>query len=240
MRERLRIFLVRHGESVGNLDRAVYKTLPDHQIPLSPAGRLQAREAGTFLATWFAAHPPVDRCRLWYSPYARTRGTADEILAVLGRRPDGFVDDARPNLHLIEQRFGLFDGLWEDEMAAELPKEYAHFRRTLTHEGRFWAMMPEGDSPYDVAVRVHQAFATFHRDARAGVRDLVVVSHGVTLRAFRMMWLHLDPDWYEAEPNPLNCSVHLLESEGDQHIDHGTIFPGFPKRPEVLRNEQGG
>ncbi len=241
MRERLRIFLVRHAESLGNLDRAVYHALPDHHIPVSPAGHIQAQQAGAFLRSWLTENPPVDRCRLWYSPYARTLGTAEEIVAQLGRRSDGgWVDDARPNLHLIEQRFGLFDGLWEDEMEARLPLEYAHYQRTRAHGGRFWAMMPEGDSPYDVAVRVHQSFATFHADAEAGVRDVIVVSHGVTIRAFLMMWLRLDPDWYEAEHNPLNCSIRVIEGSGDVYVDRGYIYAGFPKRPEVLRNEQRG
>lgn len=225
----MRIFLVRHGESEGNLSREIYRTLPDHQIPLSAAGREQAVAAGTFLQDWLTAHPPRGRTRLWYSPYARTRATADGMLTRL------VVDDRRPNLHLIEQRFGLFDGLWEDEMKAQLPLEYAHYERTRQHEGRFWAMMPEGDSPYDVAVRVHQCFGTLHRDAAHGVQDVILVSHGVTIRAFLMMWLHLEPSWYEAEPNPLNCSVRLIEgTAAEGYVDRGYLFAGFPKRAAVV------
>jgi len=32
----MRIFLVRHGESMGNVDRAVHLTMADHAIPPVP------------------------------------------------------------------------------------------------------------------------------------------------------------------------------------------------------------
>ena len=72
--------------------------------------------------------------------------------------------------------------------------------------GKFWARMPQGESRFDVAKRIHQAFGTFHRDAlEHGIQELVVICHGVTLRAFVMMWCHLSPEWFETEPNPANC-----------------------------------
>ena len=81
-----------------------------------------------------------------------------------------------------------------------------------------------GENRFQVAQRVHQAFGTFHRDAdRHGIQDLIIVSHGVTLRAFVLMWLHLPVEWIETEPNPANCSIRLIE-EGE---DKGYIFPGF-------------
>lgn len=49
----MRIFLVRHGESEGNVGSNVYKTKADHAIELSPTGREQANGAGRFLANWF-------------------------------------------------------------------------------------------------------------------------------------------------------------------------------------------
>lgn len=57
------IFLVRHGESEGNVDKDVHRRLPDHAIGLSERGRAQAKKAGDFLARVFVArgnHRPVD------------------------------------------------------------------------------------------------------------------------------------------------------------------------------------
>lgn len=33
-----RIVLVRHGESQGNVDDAIYETVPDHALSLTPKG----------------------------------------------------------------------------------------------------------------------------------------------------------------------------------------------------------
>ena len=60
--------------------------------------------------------------------------------------------------------------------------------------GRFYAKVPLGESRMDVCLRVKQFFGTIQRDAtRHGITDLIIVSHGVTIRAFLMMWLHLTP-----------------------------------------------
>jgi len=42
----MRIFLVRYGESLGDVDKAAYRTIPDFAIPLSERGHYQA---GKFL-----------------------------------------------------------------------------------------------------------------------------------------------------------------------------------------------
>lgn len=129
--------------------------------------------------------------------------------------------DRREHVLLAEQHFGLFDGLSDEELAREYPAEHAHYKKNEEHQGRFWARMPLGESRFDVATRVHQSFGTFHRDAqRHAIRDIIVVSHGTTLRAFVMMWLHLPFEWVDLEPNPKNCSVRLI----DHGRDAGYIF----------------
>ena len=42
----MRIFLVRHGESLGNLDERAYSQFGDHNVPLTQWGHRQAAEAG--------------------------------------------------------------------------------------------------------------------------------------------------------------------------------------------------
>jgi 2,3-bisphosphoglycerate-dependent phosphoglycerate mutase len=83
--------------------------------------------------------------------------------------------------------------------------------------------MPLGESRFDVAVRIHQAFGTFHRDAeRHGVRNIVVVCHGVTLRAFVMQWLHKPYEWFDQQKNPGNCDVYHIAGEGVP--DRGYVY----------------
>jgi broad specificity phosphatase PhoE len=222
----MRIFLVRHGESQGNVDPTVHAVMADHAIPLSARGHDQAREAGrrldAHLREIHGEPGKAPRMRLWVSPYQRTRETADALRETAG----AWLGDVREHVLLCEQQFGLFDGIPDDELAAQFPVEWAHYEKLIRFEGRFWARMPLGESRFDVCQRVHQAFGTFHRDAQMhGIRDLVVICHGVTLRAFVMMWCHLSPQWFEDEPNPANAALRLIEDGGDR----GYLFAGFPR-----------
>ncbi|MCA9599226.1 MAG: histidine phosphatase family protein [Myxococcales bacterium] len=223
----MRILLVRHGESAGNVDPSVHARMADHAIPLSERGREQARVAGEKLDAHFrevygspAERPPI---RLWVSPYKRTRETGAGIVETAGQ----WLMDSREHVLLCEQQFGLFDGVPDEELPIRFPNESAHYDKCCRFEGKFWARMPLGESRFDVALRVHQAFGTFQRDAEDhDIHDIVVICHGVTLRAFVMMWCHRSPEWFEDERNPNNCAVRLIDGDGDQ----GYMFEGFPRR----------
>jgi broad specificity phosphatase PhoE len=221
----MRILLVRHGESLGNVDVDVHRVMADHAIPLSERGLAQAQATGAWLNGYLEENSSVypDRLRLWHSPYVRTRQTADGLQQKI--RPDKF-ESRREHVLLCEQQFGLFDGIPTEDLPKLYPEEHAHYEKCEKFEGRFWARMPLGESRFDVATRVYQAFGTFHRDSdKHGISDIIVVCHGVTLRAFVMMWCHLTPEWFETEPNPKNCAIRLID--GNQ--DKGYIFTGFEK-----------
>jgi broad specificity phosphatase PhoE len=220
----MRILLVRHGESAGNVDPGVHRWMADHAIPLSDRGKEQVREAGRRIDAHYALAYPDRRphVRLWVSPYKRTRETAEGLLETAGH----WITDRLEHVLLCEQQFGLFDGVPDEDLQRLFPAEHEHFEKCQRFEGRFWARMPLGESRFDVAVRVHQAFGTFQRDRELhGIDDLIVVCHGVTLRAFVMMWCHLSPEWFEAEPNPNNCAIRWIDESGDR----GWIFPGFDR-----------
>jgi len=231
-----RIYLVRHGLSEGNEDRNVHRKIADHAIKLNPLGESQATMAGDFLEGYlrdnnirprwykdpvgFLKNSP-NKFRVWRSPYDRTRMTADRLISQLDPKR---IIDVREHAFLVEQQFGLFDGLDNDECAALFPEENDHYLKQKNHGGRFWAQQPLGESRFMVAQRVHSAFGTFHRDCdKHGIENIIVVSHGTTLRCFAMMWLHLPYEWMEQEPNPKNCSIRLIED----NTDKGYIFEGF-------------
>ena len=96
-----RIILIRHGESLGNVDERAYATTADWQIPLTKLGREQARLAGKLVATHLgctsddevndrlygdespsSTAPPPAKSKIffYFSPYLRTRQTLREIL----------------------------------------------------------------------------------------------------------------------------------------------------------------
>ena len=221
----MKIYLVRHGQSLANVDWDVNKRIADHAISLSTMGEQQVLEVGEVLCNHFnEIEQPSKSVRLWTSPYLRTRQTAQGIIE---SNASHFIKDQKEHPLLCEQQFGLFDGLSDEERAIQYPAEYEHYLRNEQFEGRFWARMPLGESRFDVAVRIHQSFGTFKRDAeKHGIDTIIVVCHGVTLRAFTMMWLHHTPEWFDQEPNPKNCAIRLIE--GNQ--DMGYLFDGFKNR----------
>lgn len=217
-----RILLVRHAESIANVDKSELTRTADHAIDISERGIEQAREAGRQIKKFYESLdlPEQPHVRLWVSPYKRARETAKYIQEEAGST----ITDVREHIFLGEQQFGLFEGVPINEIEKMYALEYQHFQKCISFGGRFWARMPLGESRFDVARRVHDSFGTFQRDAdNYSIEDLVIVTHGVTLRAFVMMWLHLTPEWFEAEPNPHNCAIRFIDGTRDMSY----IFEGF-------------
>lgn len=231
----MKIYLVRHGESEANVNKALGMERADHTIGLTDRGLKQA--AG--VAAWL--NDRVGTARVWTSPYKRARQTARVIYDKLAANPVKGPswaptltirvreNDLLEHIGLCEQQFGLFDGIPDEELAKRFPDEHAHYKKHEEQEGRFYARMPLGESRFDVALRVHQTFGTFQRDAAKSKdmanRDLIVVCHGVVIRAFVMQWCHKSVEWFEKEPNPKNCSVRLIDYDGE---DAGYVYEGEP------------
>lgn len=244
--EPIRIFLVRHGLSEANMDKRVNARKPDHAIELSDEGRRQAVKAGYELAKAVLgdASGQRRRLRLLVSPYLRTRQTADGLEE--GLRAASLVFDRREVSELREISFGLYDGLSDDELAEQMPREHAHYEKHVRFEGEYFAPMPMGESRIQVGDRVKAGvFGTILRDATprgdltfaeekgaiengvGPITDFVVVSHGVTIRQFIHRWMHHPWEWAEREPNPGNCAIRLIEGAGGSGYVERTVFPGF-------------
>lgn len=236
----IRIFLVRHGESEANLDKSVNARLPDHSIELSTEGHSQAHKVGRYLASMLQE---AEHVRMIVSPYTRTRQTSLAIEQALEAAHIHF--DRREAVEIREIEFGLFDGMPDDDLSKSFPREYEHYEKHKRFEGEFFAPMPLGESRCAVADRVKGVFGTILRDASENrldrVNDFIVVSHGLTIRCFRMQWMHYPWEWCEREKNPFNCSVQLIEGqEGARYTDR-LIFEGFAqaKRSRQHRREEG-
>ena len=202
----MHIFLIRHGESVANVGDNFEKRLPDHLVPLTENGIRMARENGVWLKKYCEEKGiSLTEARIWRSPFLRTRQTADAFNEALG------ITDIREDITLIEQRFGLFDSVPYEDWGRLYPEEFAEYQRQVASYGRFYAKPAEGESPFDVAIRIHQFLGTIHRDfERHGMKTLFVFTHGTTLRAFLLRYFHHSPEWYHEEKNPKNCFIREI------------------------------
>lgn len=252
MARKINLLLVRHAISEANLDKSVNARLPDSRIPLAEEGHMQARAAGEAIADFLIDEPPhsgFGSTRILCSPYERTRQTSAQIEAALSDRAISF--DRREELALREISFGLFDGISDEELPERFPAEHAHYQKHVDFEGEFYAPMPLGESRAQVADRVKGVFGTIIRDNSpkedgSRIKNFIIVSHGVTIRAFMMQWLHHTPEWYQDQTNPNNASVTLIanrnaflpnSSPGSYRVE--TIFEGFPhvRRKQDEREE---
>lgn len=223
------IYLVRHGQSLANISKEVHATTPDHAIALSDLGKHQATLAGQALAELI--DPFIGNVRMWVSPYLRTRQTANQIKNQLDLDSNRTID-VKEDIALCEQQFGLFDGIEDIDLPTRFPVEHAHYALAEKHEGKFWPRMPMGESRFDVAMRIRSTFATFRENAETeNVKNLIVVTHGVAMRAFVMGWRNKPYEWFESEKNPGNCDIYrLCRNPKDDGYVHKTTLLQFPER----------
>ena len=207
----MHIFLIRHGESISNAGENYINRIPDHLVSLTEKGKEQAREQGKWLLN-YCVDKKIDlsRARIWRSPFLRTRQTSEEFNKYLN------IEDIREDITLTEQQYGLFDSVPESEWGEKYPNEYAEYKRQLSNYGKFYARLPLGESPFDVAIRIHQFMGTIYRDyEKHGVDTLFVFTHGTTMRTFLLRWFHYSPEWYHEEKNPKNCWIREIEDNKD-------------------------
>ena len=210
-----RLWLVRHGQSQGNVARDAADEAGAHEIeidmrdvdvPLSDLGREQAEAAGR----WFAELPPSERPEMILSsPYVRAKQTAEIICAqgALAGPARTIVDE-----RLREREFGIFDRLTTAGIRHRFPEEAAH-RRLL---GKFYHRPPGGESWADVVLRLRSMLNTIN--LHYCDRRVLVVCHQVVVLCFRYILEELDEAQILAidkQAEVLNCGIAGYEFEPD-------------------------
>jgi len=221
----MRIFLIRHGESMQNNKENFNLKLPDHKVYLTDKGKRQADDVGSFLKRYVDENNiDLEQSTLFVSPYTRTRETANIINEKLN------ILDVKEDIALIEQRYGLFSDNPISECRKKFPEQFELYDRYYQNDGKFYARLPQGESPYDVAIRARIFLETLFRDYKEGKENFFVVAHGTTIRAFLLSFFHYSPEWFNKEPNMENCSVRLIEKIDHENIDLGYIHGGHIKK----------
>jgi broad specificity phosphatase PhoE len=211
-----RLWLVRHGQSQGNVARdaadesgahEIDIELRDVDVPLSNLGVEQAKAAGR----WFAALPRGERPELILaSPYVRAKQTAAIICeeGALSTGPAQTIIDER----LREREFGIFDRLTTAGIRHRFPEEAAHRRRL----GKFYHRPPGGESWADVILRLRSMLNTIN--LHYCDRRVLVVCHQVVVLCFRYILEKLDEREIldiDKQSEILNCGIAAYEFEHD-------------------------
>lgn len=220
----MKIYLIRHGESIMNTHENDKIGAIDSKVWLTENGKEQARKSAQFLKNYMNEAGDLDdisKLRVWISPYHRTRETFEIYDSIIEFKEKGIT--CYEDFLLAEQEFGLFDNIPEEDWGKIYPNEFNYYNKLKTQEGKFYARCPMGESPKDVAIRCRIFSDTVWRDyQKSGIDTLCLFVHGTVLRSFTMAWNHYSPEWYNAEKNPGNCWIRLI----DNHIDKGYIYRG--------------
>ena len=211
-----RVWLVRHGQSQGNVARNAADEVGAHEIdiemrdvdvPLSGLGEKQAEAAGR----WFAALPRDERPEIILSSsYVRARQTAKIICdqgALAGGSARTIIDE-----RLREREFGIFDRLTTAGIRHRFPEEAAHRRRL----GKFYHRPPGGESWADVILRLRSMLNTInlqHCDKR-----VLIVCHQVVVLCFRYILEELDEGQIldiDRQSEVLNCGIASYDFQPD-------------------------
>jgi len=211
------LWLVRHGESAGNVARDTAERLGratieltgrDVDVPLSPLGERQSRALGR----WLGQLPPGQRPSvLLTSPYARARQTADLLVqcAQLERGDFVLLVDER----LREKEFGALNRWTKTGIVDKFPEEAARREEV----GKFYYRPPGGESWCDVLLRLRSVLD--HIQLRYSSERVLIVAHQVIVLCFRYLVEELDEERILAidrEKDVANCSLTTFEQAIDE------------------------
>ena len=196
-----RIILVRHGESEGNLDRSRYHTTQDFALTLTPVGVEQAKQAGIRIKGFLGD----EKIYVYLSPFFRTRETFQYIQESIDKNVVKAIEDPR----IREQDWGHL----------RHPDDNKGIIEERDNFSTFYYRIPDGESGADVYDRVSNFLDTLHRDFEKPnfPENVLIVSHGLTMRLFLMRWFHWSVEEFEKLHNPKNCQIIIMEKQIDEH-----------------------
>ena len=219
-----RLWLVRHGQSAGNVARdeadaaglaVIDLSVRDMDVPLSDLGRRQSEALGK----WFAdlapnEHPTVTLC----SPYLRAIETAGII-----RRQGGLHVEAQDRIdeRLREKEFGVLDRLTRPGIISRFPDQ-ADARNRV---GKFYHRPPGGESWCDVILRLRSVLDTVSLHHSQPGSKVLIVAHQVIVLCFRYLIEELTEEKIleiDREGDVANCGLTEYRYE-EVHATPGSV-----------------
>lgn len=180
------IFVLRHGQTEWNREGRHQGRLDS---PLTERGRAQARQQGEILTVALAGR---DDFAAFTSPQGRAFDTAQLALASM-------AVTATVDPQLCEISFGDWEGLKTEDIAARWPE---HCKSAAQDPFAWHFLAVRGESFAQICDRAG-AFLT------ALDRPSIIVTHGITSRILRGLWLGGDFGAMAALPGGQGCVFHL-------------------------------
>ena len=194
--ENTRVYVIRHGESVGNLHRIC---LGHTDLDITDLGVKQAEKTAEALGD-------VDFAAIYASDLIRAVHTADPHARMRGLE-----------VRTSEDFRELYFGNWENASVLML-KEKFHEQFMIGWRQNFGTFTaPEGESVVNMAARMEEGIKRIAKDHPG--QTILLTSHAAAIRAlWGKITGHAPSEWADAYPFPTNASYSVLEYDGEKLI----------------------
>lgn len=195
----MNLYLVRHTESEGNANKAVYYQMPDWRVPLTEKGKQDALEVGKKLCQKFKRH---ETATIINSPYIRTKESAEIISDKLKCYFSPYGVEIIESSLIYEREWG---NLREECDQFETREERSHlfdfFRR------------PEGGESFADVYKRAFTFLEYlkrefsYKDENHFPQNIIIVSHGEFLKVLLMIIDGESVEDFDTLPNIKNGEI---------------------------------
>lgn len=195
-----KLFVMRHAESLEDIDKTAYERVADEDMPLSDHGRDEAMAFGREFAQNLGL---IKRIQLILSPSKRVLETANLIVSCM---PPG-IKWSLATEHLIEKQH------WGNVTT----QNRSQIERDRYREGVLRYKFPGGESGAEYLSR----FDLFARRLKHTMDEqdddlFLVITHGFELRVLLKSLLEWSEDYFEMLAHPLHCEIKRLTYENDR------------------------
>jgi broad specificity phosphatase PhoE len=246
-----KLVLVRHGQSMGNINEVLYSTTPDNSMPLTDLGWEQARSAGKVLREKILASG--ESVHFIVSPYVRTVETFHGLVSAwCDPSSEEFASISNHDEKVKAWYHRLMEmGLTWNEDSRLREQDFGNYqnpeviRRAKEERWRFGAFyyrFPHGESASDVFDRVSTFLDSLWRSFEMNKSsNYVLVTHGIVLRVFLARYFRYTIDQFNTLANPKNCEMVVLGPSGNGKLDlEGRCALDIEEDPETKEPQVTG
>jgi broad specificity phosphatase PhoE len=188
-----KIFVLRHGQSLEDVDKTAHERMADEDMPLSEKGVYQALEAGEYLAPRLGSKSAT----LYLSPSTRVSQTGDLIASKL-----------RPG---IQVKLKKVEGLRKQDWGIVTPSDRPQVERERYETGVLRYNFPNGESASSFLGRLSDFVRKIRKEQSSSQSPKIIITHGFEMRIILMHMLGWDEDYFECLAHPDNCEIKELE-----------------------------
>lgn len=196
-----RLFVMRHAESLEDIDNTAYERIADEDMPLSEQGRRLAAEFGSDFVSNFGTCRQLE---IILSPSKRVLETAEILVSKL---PSNIEWSLTTDHLIVKENWGnvtIYNRI-------EIEKERYRF-------GVLRYQFPCGESGAEMLFRFDLFAKKLQAQMTACSGMTLVITHGFEMRVLLKSLLGWTEEYFESLSHPRHCEVKRLALDGDKFL----------------------